>query len=157
MIRRKRKKKIQDPDYELPLSMIDVIFLLLIFFMVCAKFKLFEKRLDAGLPKHEGSNPPPRPLIPNNNIHVKIWLADSQQVRISLDEYPCRSVNDLAGKLAAFAANDRSQPVLIDSRQRVPFKYVLAALDACQRARMRNVKFMAPPVEGGGGSDWWYR
>jgi len=156
MIRRRRRRKIQDPDYELPLSMIDVIFLLLIFFMVCAKFKLFEKRLDANLPKDEGQQPQPKKVVPPDEIRIKIWMPSEGKINITVDEYACQDINALARKLAAFRAGDPNQAVIIDSRQRVPFKWVLAALDACQRAKMQKVKFQAPPVKGGGGSDWWY-
>ena len=39
------------PEAELPLSMIDVTFLLLVFFMCSMQFKTIEQRLDADLPK----------------------------------------------------------------------------------------------------------
>lgn len=46
--------------------------------------------------------------------------------------------------------------VVLDARQAVPFRIVVAALDACMSARVAAVKFAAPPVEGGGGDDWWW-
>jgi len=45
---------------------------------------------------------------------------------------------------------------VIDGRQRVPFYVILGAVDACARAELYNVRFQAPPVAGGGGSDYWY-
>ena len=37
----------EEEDFELPVSMIDVVFLLLIFFMCASKFKTLEQKLDA--------------------------------------------------------------------------------------------------------------
>jgi biopolymer transport protein ExbD len=151
------KQELPKDDYELPCSMIDVVFLLLIFFLVCSSYKTTEERLEANLPR-DGLNPVAQPTImPRPEVRVKLWLAESGQVRISVDEYACSTIDDLARKLAAFAGGDPNQDVVIDGRQQVPFKYVLAAIDACARAGMRNVKFQAPPVPGGGGSDWWYQ
>ena len=47
----------EESDFELPISMIDVVFLLLIFFIVSAKFKQVVNRIDAHLPKDEGQDP----------------------------------------------------------------------------------------------------
>jgi len=51
------KMRNEDVSIELPLSMIDVTFLLLIFFMCSMQFKTVEQKLDANLPKNEGQNP----------------------------------------------------------------------------------------------------
>ena len=151
-----RQKYPQD-DYEIPISAIDVVFLLLIFFMVCSSYKTVEKRLEANLPKDEGPSPSVRPIQPAPEIRVKLSLPVPGQVKILVDDYACASIDDLAAKLASFAASNPRQDVVIDGRQQVPFKYVLAAIDACARAGMQNVKFQAPPVPGGGGDDWWYQ
>jgi len=102
----------------------------------------------------------PRPVTrrsgPPDEIRIKLWLSSPGRVHISVDEYLCRDINDLALKLAAFRASDPNQAVIIDSRQRVPFRYVLGAIKACRRAGIKNVLFQAPPVPGGGGEEWWY-
>jgi len=68
----------EDPDMELPLSMIDVTFLLLIFFMCSMQFKTVEQKLDANLPKNEGQNPLPKKVEQPTEIRVKIYWANSQ-------------------------------------------------------------------------------
>jgi biopolymer transport protein ExbD len=72
------KLRNEDPDIELPLSMIDVTFLLLIFFMCSMQFKTVEQKLDANLPKNEGQNPIPKEVEQPTEIRVKIYWANGQ-------------------------------------------------------------------------------
>lgn len=72
------KLRNEDPDIELPLSMIDVTFLLLIFFMCSLNFKTVEQKLDAHLPKNEGQNPIPVEVEQPTEIRVKIYWSNSQ-------------------------------------------------------------------------------
>ncbi|MHC5057344.1 MAG: ExbD/TolR family protein [Planctomycetota bacterium] len=58
--------------------MIDVVFLLLIFFMCSMQFKSVEQKLDADLPKNEGQNPIPKKVEQPTEIRVKIYWANSQ-------------------------------------------------------------------------------
>ena len=44
----------EEYEFELPLSFVDVVFLLLIFFLCATNFRTVEKKLDANLPKDEG-------------------------------------------------------------------------------------------------------
>ena len=170
-------------EFEIPTSFIDCVFLLLIFFLLTAKFKTMERKLDADLPKNEGQNPIPKKVEQPNEIRVKICWKNSQGQIISSPKYgdpndvvhgaslsvagahisilankmPCSDLNDLARKLADLGARNPGMPVVIDARQKIPFKWVLGTLDACARAKVTNVKFQAPPVEGGGGDDWWWK
>ncbi|MHC4505222.1 MAG: ExbD/TolR family protein [Planctomycetota bacterium] len=176
------KMRNEEVDNELPISMIDVVFLLLIFFMCSMQFKTVERKLDAQLPQDEGLQPIPTPVVNPTEIRVKIYWANARgQVihspRAAFGEhYPGRRVplstagahvelrvnqvrvgdlNDLARTLTDL--NRKSpMPVVVDARQAVPFQWVAGALDACARARVKHVKFQAPPVEGGGGADWWW-
>ena len=150
-----KKAMEEEADFELPVSMIDVVFLLLIFFMCASKFKTLEQRLEANLPKDEGQNPIQKKIEKPQEIRIKITL-DGERIVIMAEDYPCRDLNDLAAKLKTLAANMPGLPVIIDGRQKVPFFAIIGALDACARADLHDVKFQAPPVAGGGGSDYWY-
>jgi biopolymer transport protein ExbD len=167
-------------EFEIPTSFIDCVFLLLIFFLLTAKFKTMEKNLRADLPP-DGQNKDRFTIIEPKEIRVRIcWRNASGEVisnpvygdpsdevngrflstrgaHISIDanKMPCEDINDLAAKLADLGARNPDTPVTIDARQKVPFKWVLGTVDACARARIANVKFQAPYVLGGGGSDWW--
>jgi len=150
----------EDWELELPISMIDVTFLLLIFFICTAKFKALEQRLDANLPKDEGQNALQKKVEKVEEIRVKIALRDKDRpmsgVNMVVNRVPVSGLNDLARKLAELRETMAGIPVIIDGRQNVPFHWILGAVDACARARITDVKFQAPPVEGGGGDKWWY-
>ena len=173
----------EDWEFEIPTSMIDVVFLLLIFFMLSTRFRALEKKLDADLPKNEGQNAIPKKVEKPTEIRVRIYWANSQgqvisspnpgdpndivrgqplsvagaHVVIEADRKPCADLNDLFAKLAELGRRSPDLPVVIDSRQKVPFRWVVGALDACKRASIGEIKFQAPPVEGGGGDDWWWK
>ena len=147
----------EEANFDLPVSMIDVVFLLLIFFVCSAKFKDIEDRLDANLPRDEGQNPIQKKIEKPQEIRIKIELDDRTGMPVIFaQDYPCRDLNDLAQKLLTLAQNMPGLPVIIDGRQKVPFYIIIGALDACARADLKDVKFQAPPVAGGGGSDYWY-
>ena len=150
----------EDWELTLPISMIDVTFLLLIFFICTAKFKALEQRLDANLPKDEGQNVLKKKVEMVEEIRVKIFLKDkdrpSSGVNLLVNRFPVGNLNELARKLAELRQTMPGLPVIIDGRQNVHFRWILGAVDACARAKITDVKFQAPPVEGGGGGKWWY-
>jgi biopolymer transport protein ExbD len=162
--------------------MIDVTFLLLIFFMCSMNFKSIEQALGAELPKDSGQmvGPPPPPVIP---IRVKIHWANARgqvihspqaaypdgfegarphvglagaHVAVKVGPLRVRNLNELARALADLASRQNDISVVIDARRAVPFKWVIGALDACARAQVTDVKFQSPPAPGGGGDDWWW-
>ena len=159
----------EDWQFEVPTSFIDCVFLLLIFFLLTANFKSFERALQADLP---GPGPRHGDWDPPHEVRVKLFWEDAigrvvrgpnaetparvLHIAVHANNMPCADLNDLAAKLAAIKARQPRIPVLIDARQRVPFKWVLGAIDACARARITDVRFQAPPVAGAGGGDWWY-
>ena len=155
----------EESDFELPISMIDVVFLLLIFFIVTAKFKQIENRLDAHLPKDEGIPQIQAEIEKPDEVRVYLWVPENDPAGVSIglntrDEVNIRDINELADKLKSLKASIEQGglkiTVVLDARKNVKFDYVIGALDACYRAEIEDVKFQAPPVPGGGGSDWWY-
>jgi biopolymer transport protein ExbD len=176
------------PEAELPLSMIDVTFLLLVFFMCSMQFKTIEQRLDADLPK-DGPGPGPGDIERPTEVRVKVYWANGRgqpihsagaafppdwrgakpplstagaHVAMKVNRLHIRDsasggpdLNELARTLRDLVARD-PMPVVIDARSAVPFRWVIGALDACARARVRDVRFQAPPAPDGGGDDWWW-
>jgi biopolymer transport protein ExbD len=58
--------------------MIDVVFLLLIFFMCASRFRSLERRLDAELPRDGQNLGPPPDLVPNE-LRVQLFWANSRR------------------------------------------------------------------------------
>ena len=132
------------PSFEVPLSMVDIVFLLLIFFMVSAKFKTPERRMDIDLPPTGHVKPPQ--FVEPVMIHLlystrSTALAPRLGLRIRINErdfgsdlnviYPV--LNDLS------AAGPR--PVQILASGNAPFYMLMAAVDAAKRADMGQILF----------------
>ena len=123
-------------------SMIDVVFLLLIFFMCTASFKLLESQLPSQLPQagtgekaeHDDFDP------------IRIRLSRSPTgVLVECDGQPCATFAGLTDTLRA-RSRIADLPVLIEGEPFVPFGHMVAALDACHRADLRTVAFSAKGV-----------
>ena len=150
-------------EFELPISMIDVVFLLLIFFIVTAKFKPIENRLDAHLPKDEGEPQAPSQVEKPEEQWVYLWVpegnADGVFIGVNDPDKPTvRDLNELADELKGLKASVekggvRKMTVVLDAGKNVMFDYVIGALDACYRAEIQDVKFQPPPIPGGIGGN----
>ena len=71
--RRRRKQETAEDEEEMDMTpMIDVTFLLLIFFIVTLKFKTLEGRLSAALPKDVGVNPTPAEPIEKVDVRIEV-------------------------------------------------------------------------------------
>ena len=123
-------------------SMIDVVFLLLIFFMCTSSFETLENDLPTQVPQ-VGAKPSPD-------------KADLEPVRISLSrvgatvvikcgDESCGTFAGLTSKLKTLRALD-DVPVVIQGQPTVPFGEMVAALDACYQADLRQVAFSTQGV-----------
>jgi biopolymer transport protein ExbD len=142
-----RENREEEVAFEMPVSTIDVVFLLLIFFMCTAKFKQVELQMDANLPM-EG--PPTHILtrpVDEDPIYVKLWSDANGELAISLNDRDNRidGINQLAVRLEILRNSLSQISVLIDARRDVKYQHVIAAMDACKRARIQDVKFALAP------------
>ena len=149
-------------------AMIDVVFLLLIFFMCATQIRVPEGTLRAYLPPTGGDGPGGPPEVRDCRIQlamsedgVHIW-ADEFEVP-SLDsheefellrgwatpggerlfEYLVERREDFAMSGGASAGG---LPVVIDFAPTVPTRYVVMVLDLCQRAQIRDIAFAQPEI-----------
>lgn len=124
-------------------SMIDVVFLLLIFFMCTSSFRGRESDLLTQLPQVGGGAPGIEADF--DPIRIRVSKLDTG-VRVALDGKPCSSFDDLGEQL-----EKRRQladvPVLIEGDPAVPFAYMVASLDACYEADLSRVAFSAKGAE----------
>lgn len=160
------KSTIQEEPASAFTSMIDIVFLLLIFFIL-QPFKTPERQLLAEMPKDvTASN---RPVIDppvHIQLHVQtdpanpedgLYLVNGKPVRF--ERHPAhprggvyvvdgaRVDNGVAACLRQAAWGDEDVRVAIMPQLNVPFAHVLTALDQCYEARLTDVAFEGPKLE----------
>jgi biopolymer transport protein ExbD len=107
-------------------SLIDVLFLLIIFFMVATKFDEMERNIQVAVPQVSQAGEDTSPLRP---LIVTV-MADG---RIDLDG---KTVTEpqLTSQLAAARTPLTEPTVVIHGDAKCPFQHVAAALGACRQA-----------------------
>ncbi|HHN46950.1 MAG TPA: biopolymer transporter ExbD [Planctomycetes bacterium] len=141
-------RKILDEEFafEIPTSMIDVVFLLLVFFIVASQFKTSENRLDQRFPLKDGINFGDVSIAREYRIYVD--GTDTARPLYLLDGMPVENASELAYKLKVIASTSPQVDIVIAGRRKTPFRFVVFALDACRQAGIDNIKFEGMPVEG---------
>jgi len=123
--------------------MIDVVFLLLIFFMCVSKWKQAEGNLSAELPA-EGAPIKEAPPEPPDLEKIVIKLKKAgQAVDIRINERLCPSFDVLANNLDILR-RQIDVPVIIDVDREVQFRFAISAVNAAVKAEFSNVSFAAP-------------
>ncbi|MEM7387907.1 MAG: biopolymer transporter ExbD [Verrucomicrobiota bacterium] len=117
--------------------MIDIVFLLLIFFIVTWNFARFETELDISVPAADEGSDPKRLL---GEIVINIHR-DGRMVVHSQE----MSDDELFTKLRKVAEVRKNQSVILRIDEKAPSKHVIHALDICHRAKVYNVAFATKP------------
>jgi len=150
------KEMLEEYEWELPTSFIDVVFLLLLYFTLTMKFHTMEQRLEAWLPKDKGPNQVAQQITKLDELVINVTAAGpGKQLDtpvFSIRDFKVNSTNQLAQQLNRMR-QAADMPVVINGRPNCPFKHIMSALDACAWADLRKVEFRAPPAQGAGGSD----
>lgn len=120
--------------------LIDVVFLLLIFFLSATTFHQDEVEMDLDLPEAASGQPAEdsRVMVINVSRDGRL-LVDGRQV----------SVEALQQKLKAAASRNKDQEVLIRGDQKAQFGLVAKVFDACLIAKLSAISIGAEPIEGG--------
>lgn len=137
------KTKITDEVQSQFTSMIDMVFLLVIFFIV-QPFKAPEMRMPAELPKDAPAIPQENPIPPV--VLRVISLGGTRGAWVVDQGRPISDFKELPGRILAAAGGNTETAITIEPDMRVKFDYVLRALDACSIAQMTKVGFAKPPV-----------
>lgn len=149
----RRRRKVQDrrPDMT---PMIDVTFLLLVFFIVTLSFRVLEGRLDSALPKGYGVNS--GQIEDVEKLVVTILVAEPGQLVADPDAkglyaYEGRRLRYLVGShefrelaaLGSFLAQwpERDTPVSIDAKKGTLYGDVIPVVDTLLVEDFQNVAF----------------
>lgn len=119
-------------------SMIDIVFLLLIFFIL-QPFKAPDYQMAAYLPKDMGGSSSSAEVKPTIQLGI---VGSNNNVTFTVND---ESVNAdfVAARLVRESGGDLEVPVALKPGPQVNFKWVLKALDQCAIAEMEKVTFSA--------------
>ena len=135
--------------------MIDVVFLLLVFFVWTASFQIVEHILDSEMSAQTGSDPvenvEPPPEKDFEDVVVRIdW--DGQAPSWSINGQPLGSLEALGEQLATISnlrpqtnLPEDSPKVILDPRPIVPLGIVIEAYDVAKLAGFVEVSFAVNP------------
>ena len=115
--------------------MIDVVFLLLIFFIVSWNFARFESDREVEVPDAQTADQ--RTRKPGEII---INVRSNGDIRIGGETIP---QDELERRLTELAKRYRDQPIILRGHKTVSFEHVMNVLDACKVAGIWNVAFAA--------------
>jgi len=125
--------------------MIDVIFLLLIFFVCTASFQAIENVLPTNLALSgsiESAEPVDPELLDLDEIVVKVlWMEGAIGWEINGRRY--QRLDEVAAVLKAVADLRRDLPVILDVDGRVSIENVLDVYDRCRQIGLERVQFAA--------------
>ena len=119
--------------------MIDIVFLLIIFFMVGTKFSELERKIGLRIPEVsniEALTAAPEPKVVN--------VYDDGQ--ITLDRMPIDSLAELTERLAAAKSQYADLGVLVRGDASGRFQNVAEVLNACKQADIRELGIAVRPT-----------
>jgi biopolymer transport protein ExbD len=144
----KAHRRVPAPGMSLA-AMVDIVTLLLMFFICTNQWGVPEGALPADLPSGSGRETPV-PREPRDIGFLRIQITGvGDDVQIRFQERPVAGIPGLSQALNALAGIDRTVPVIIDAKGTVAFRWVIRSLNACLKADLENVSFTAP-AEGVG-------
>ena len=121
-----------EEDYSLQLtSLIDVVFLLLIFFMVSTSFVDFTRRLDIELPEAKSS----AEVVEKKSFLIEVGV----EKQISLNGKTVL-IDDLESELKAGVESGKFKPSLtIKADKRLDYGYVIKVMGLISEAGVRDI------------------
>jgi len=134
------------PAVELAMTpMIDVVFLLLVFFVWTASFQIIEYVLPTELSMTEGQGS--REQIPDPSwdfepVVIRLLWRNEQPVYV-VNESRVGSLAEIGKVLTAIAQIKSDNPVIIDPEPAVPFGHVIDVYDRSRLAGFEQVQFAA--------------
>mgnify|MGYP000042570266 CR=1 FL=1 len=113
--------------------MIDIVFLLLCFFVTSQLFAQWESELDIQLPTAKSAKTPQR--LPGEVI---LNIRADGTVVVSGQTFDAEGLDRLLGRLTELFPG---QPGVLRADRATPYQHVIAVIDACRRAEIWNIAF----------------
>jgi biopolymer transport protein ExbD len=119
-------------------SLIDILAILLIFFIVTTTFRKNQPQLQINLPESKTAE-----LSPAEKQEPAVLRVKSAE-QITLDEKPV-TLEDLAGRLKNLRIQAPSRPIAMQADREAPFGVVVKVLDALRDAGIKNIPAFTQP------------
>lgn len=133
---------VEEPNLNLT-PMIDIVFLLIIFFMVGTQFTEMERQYDIQLPTV--SDALPLTTLPDE---ITVNVRRSGEIVVKGET---RSLEDLQAELQAAQENYAGQAVLIRADGQGIYQHVMQVMEVCRKANIKNIS-LANRLEAGDAS-----
>ena len=114
-------------------SMLDVIFLLLCFFIASSIYSQWELQVDIQLPTAESGKQP-------NRLPGQIIVNIDREGVITVNERVL-SHDQLLERMKVLSENFAGHPVVLRSDAQTPYEKVLRVIDLCRQADVDNISF----------------
>jgi biopolymer transport protein ExbD len=123
--------------------LIDVIFLLLIFFIMTMQFQKPEGVLANRLPEKDGRSVTQQQDLEIVRLRIRLSITEGDMPAIRLQDREVRSYDELYGFLTMLPEDVL---LVVEPEARVPYRHVVGVYNACLKAEKRNIVFsMARP------------
>jgi len=131
--------------------MVDVVFQLLVFFVLASGGRIAERTLSTALaPGSVASVVPQRAIAPERT--TEIWLhlrreTPDRATTVRLNDTPSCDLSVLAEALRTAKGADPTSSVILDVPGNIPWGDVIRVYDACRATKFRAINFAADPAE----------
>lgn len=133
-----RRKEQELPAFQFT-AMMDVVFLLLCFFITTSVFSQWEMEVDVKLPTATSSKLPVR--MPGEVI---INIARDGRITINQRTY---TRDELLSRLSNIAVNYPGQPVVVRADKQTPYERLMEVIDVCRLSDIWNISFATSSEE----------
>jgi biopolymer transport protein ExbD len=124
--------------------MIDVVFLLLIFFLCTASFQVAESSLPSPLAGQGAIAVLPPELQELELERLVVTVSEHQgQLALAINDQPCPTLERFSQLLAALGQIETDLPVLLDLADAIPLGTAIDVYDRCRLAGFERVQLVA--------------
>jgi biopolymer transport protein ExbD len=121
-------------------SLIDILAILLIFFIVTTTFRINQPQLQINLPESKSAEQ--APAEDNQPLVLRVKSAEE----ITLDEKPV-TLESLAASLKTLRDQAPQRPIAMQADRDAPFGVVVKVLDALREAGVKNIPAFTQPEQ----------
>ncbi len=134
----RKRKRAELPQFQFT-PMIDVVFLLLCFFITTSVFSQWEYEVDIVLPTARTGKLPDR-------LPGEIIINVSREGRIVINQQ-FMSAEQLQARLDRLARYFPGQPVVVRADRATPYEHIIGVIDVCRQADIWNISFATSAEE----------